>query len=432
MWAGPGMACVACGRPATPGYTVAPVTAATPAAGPAGGVWRISAFRRIWVGQVVSEVGDWAARLAMSILVFAATGSAAQSALVFSVSLLPALGPGQWLTVRMGRLPRRTVFLVTESTRAALLVLLAVFPGTALAMVVAFVTGLVRVPFMAQRSAMIPEIVGLDLVVSATKVHQVTQNLTILVGYAVGGVLVGVFTVSGALLFAAATFAVSGVLLASITHPANRTRATKDTAPSLRAGWAALRTLPGVTAAAVLSAVALGAGVAIESQAVPLASTLPDTTLPASTVASGLLIGSALVAAAAAAAVPSHWREKALLSWSATLIAAPAAAGVIGFSIGGTWASAVALITCGAMFGAAGPANAVASLQLPVEQRAAVFALVIGVLFAAQAAAAPIAGYLFDQYGTTGLAALLTIPIAAAATTHLTLTRTLPGAAHAD
>ena len=123
------------------------------------------------------------------------------------------------------------MFLVTEFTRAALLVLLAVFPGTALAMVVAFVTGLVRVPFMAQRSAMIPEIVGLDQVVSATKIHQVTQNLTILVGYAVGGVLVGLFTVSGALLFAAVTFAISGVLLASITHPANRTRATEGHRP---------------------------------------------------------------------------------------------------------------------------------------------------------------------------------------------------------
>ena len=410
------------------GRRVGPVNTAGAASG---GVWRNSAFRRIWVGQVVSEVGDWAARLAMSILVFAATGSALQSALVFSVSLLPALGPGQWLTVRTGTLPRRTVFIFTESIRAALLMLLAVFPSAALAMVVAFTTGLVRVPFMAQRSAMIPEIVGLDQVVSATKVHQVTQNLTILVGYAVGGVLVGLFTVSGALLFAATTFALSGVMLASITHPANRTRATKDTAPSLRAGWTALRTLPAVTSAAILSAIALGAGVAIESQAVPLASTLPPVTvagatMPASAVASGLLIGSSLVAAAAAAAVPSHWREKALLSWSAVLIAGPAGAGVLGFGIGGTWASAVALIVCGAMFGAAGPANAVASLQLPVEQRAAVFALVIGVLFAAQAAAAPIAGYLFDQYGTTGLAALLVVPILAAAVAHLTLTRTLP------
>ena len=124
------MACVACGRPATRGCPVAPVSTAGPSApGLSGGVWRNSAFRRIWVGQVVSEVGDWAARLAMSILVFAATGSALQSALVFSVSLLPALGPGQWLTVRTGRLPRRTVFLVTESTRAALLVLLARVPG---------------------------------------------------------------------------------------------------------------------------------------------------------------------------------------------------------------------------------------------------------------------------------------------------------------
>ncbi len=392
-------------------------------------VWRVSAFRRIWIGQVVSEVGDWAARLAMSILVFSATGSALMSALVFSVSLLPALGPGQWLTVRTGTLPRRTLFLITESTRAALLVMLALFPTTALALVVAFTTGLVRVPFMSQRSAMVPEIVGLDRVVSATKISQVTQNLTILVGYAAGGVLVGLFTVSGALLFASVTFAISGVLLASITHPANRTRAAGDTAPSMRAGWSALRTLPGVTAAALLSAIALGAGVAIESQAVPLASTLPISDLPASTVASALLIGSTLVAAAAAAAVPSRWRERALLTWSAALIAGPAAAGVVGFSFGGMWASAVALIACGAMFGASGPANAVAAMQLPLEQRAAVYSLVIGALFAAQAVAGPVAGFLFDRYGTTGLAALLIVPILAAAATHLTLTRSLPAPA---
>jgi len=47
--------------------------APTPAAGLLGSVWRNSAFRRIWVGQVISEVADWAARLAMSILVFTAT-----------------------------------------------------------------------------------------------------------------------------------------------------------------------------------------------------------------------------------------------------------------------------------------------------------------------------------------------------------------------
>jgi MFS family permease len=78
------------------------------------------------------------------------------------------------------------------------------------------------------------------------------------------------------------------------------------------------------------------------------------------------------------------------------------------------------------MFGASGPANAVASLQLPVEKRAAVFALVIGALFAAQAVAVPIAGLLYDQYGTTGLAALLLVAILGSAVTHVMLTRPLP------
>ena len=134
--------------------------------------------------------------------------------------------------------------------------------------------------------------------------------------------------------------------------------------------------------------------------------------VPASTAANALLIGSSLVAAA----VPSRWRERALLAWSAALIVGPSVAGVVGSSIGGTSASAVAR--------RARERGRVAATA--VEQRAAVFALVIGALLAAQAAAGPVAGYLLDGYGTHGLEALLIVPIIAATVTHLTLTRARP------
>jgi hypothetical protein len=394
-------------------------------------VWQDASFRRVWSAQVWSDIGDWASRLTMSLMVFGATESAFMAALVLTVSLLPALGPGQWLTFRMGLLPRRTIFVGTELTRAALLVALALFPGVALALLVSFATGLVRVPFVAQRAAMVPEIVGQDQIVAATKVQQVTTNLTILLGYAAGGLLGGLLTTSMSLLFGAAAFAVSAALLASIVHPANRTPGTPETAPRLSEGRAALRTLPAVTAAAALSVIALGAGVAIESQAVPLAHTLPPVNLggaplPEEAAAAVLLIGCTLVAAVTAAAVPPGWRERALLTWTAALIAGPAFAGALGFLVGGAWMPAIALVVCGAMFGAVGPANAVAAIQLPAHQRAAVFALVIGALYAAQAVAGPFAGLVFDEFGPRGLAGLLVVPIIATVITHVLMTRRVP------
>jgi len=43
---------------------------------------RNRAFRKLWLSQVVSEVGDWAARLALTTVVYARTGSATWAALI--------------------------------------------------------------------------------------------------------------------------------------------------------------------------------------------------------------------------------------------------------------------------------------------------------------------------------------------------------------
>src|SRR3954467_4958139 len=56
---------------------------------------RNRAFRKLWLSQVVSEVGDWAARLALTTVVYARTGSAMWAALITVSGLLPMLAPGR-------------------------------------------------------------------------------------------------------------------------------------------------------------------------------------------------------------------------------------------------------------------------------------------------------------------------------------------------
>ena len=46
---------------------------------------RVPAFRRLWAAQLVSEVGDWSARLVLSVLVYTGNGSVALTGLVTTV-----------------------------------------------------------------------------------------------------------------------------------------------------------------------------------------------------------------------------------------------------------------------------------------------------------------------------------------------------------
>ena len=55
---------------------------------------RSSVFRRFWAAGVLTELGDWAARLALTVLVFAESGSATVTGLVTAVGLLAWVGRG--------------------------------------------------------------------------------------------------------------------------------------------------------------------------------------------------------------------------------------------------------------------------------------------------------------------------------------------------
>ena len=58
---------------------------------------RHAALRRVFVAQAASGFGDWAGRLALAVLVYQRSESAAWAAAVTIVSLLPWMGPGQLL-----------------------------------------------------------------------------------------------------------------------------------------------------------------------------------------------------------------------------------------------------------------------------------------------------------------------------------------------
>ena len=85
-------------------------------------------FRALWFAETQSMLGDQLTIVALAILTFDRTGSPLLSAVVYSLTFLPALAGGLGLSQLADRFPRRTV-LVTGSFAQAVLIGLMAVPG---------------------------------------------------------------------------------------------------------------------------------------------------------------------------------------------------------------------------------------------------------------------------------------------------------------
>src|SRR4051794_35030538 len=75
-------------------------------------------FRALWLSQALSRVGDQLAAVALSVLVYARTGSTLATAATYAVGFLPALVGGPLLAGLADTLPRRSVMVGCDLLRA--------------------------------------------------------------------------------------------------------------------------------------------------------------------------------------------------------------------------------------------------------------------------------------------------------------------------
>jgi MFS family permease len=179
-----------------------------------GDVFRVAEFRALWSAQLLSVAGDQLARVALTVLVYDRTRSAVLAAVTFIMGVVPVFLGGIFLSGLADRLPRRAVMIGCDVVRL-LLVLVMTIPGVPLAGLVAllFVVTMLSAPFNSARAAMYPEILAGERYAVGTAVTLTTYQLAQVVGFAGGGVLVGLFGVRTSLLADAATFAASALLV---------------------------------------------------------------------------------------------------------------------------------------------------------------------------------------------------------------------------
>jgi MFS family permease len=188
-------------------------------------------FRRLWIGQVVSEIGDWFNNIAVLALTIqlAGKGHEGQAVAFYAISRhLPLFLFGPLAGVVVDRLDRRRVMIAADITRAVLALgfliasmtgalTLIYFVGAALFAVSAF--------FNAAKRASIPNLlVGTDHLISANSLSASTTAATIAVGSALGGLLSTFIGRNWVFILNAATFLISAQMIRRIRTQTQRRR----------------------------------------------------------------------------------------------------------------------------------------------------------------------------------------------------------------
>ncbi len=187
-----------------------------------GEVFASKEYRAVFAATVLSWVGDYLAKIAVTSLVFTQTGSAVMAAAAFAISFAPWLLVGPVLTAVADRLPKRTVMIVSDLARMVCIGLVAL-PGLPVPIIIGllFLTALGNPPYDASRSALVATLLPGDKLVVGISLQISFAQAAQLAGYLAGGVLAAI-NPRAALLIDSSTFAFSALLLALFVkhHPA--------------------------------------------------------------------------------------------------------------------------------------------------------------------------------------------------------------------
>jgi MFS family permease len=211
---------------------------------------RLREFRLLWTGMSLSLLGDGVLLVALAWQTYELSNSPAAMSLIGVCLTLPQVVLLLLGGVVADRCSRRRVMLVADAVRGASLAVLAVLSiGGGLALwhlaALAAVYGAASGFFMPAFDALVPEIVGEQLLTEANSLDQVIRPVALwLLGPALGGVGIAVVGVGWAFAFDAATFAVSvACLLRMPQRPAEPGEAlsVRAAARELREGFAFVR-----------------------------------------------------------------------------------------------------------------------------------------------------------------------------------------------
>ncbi len=174
-------------------------------------------FRRLWLAQIVSEIGDWFYTLAIYSLLLQLTGHASSVALALVLQVLPQTFVGPTAGVVNDRIRRKHVMIAADLVRAVIVLsmLLVRSRGTVwLVYPLLLLETIMAAFFEPARSSVIPNITRRDDVIIANTLSSATWSMNLVLGATLGGVVAAFLGRDAVFVLNALSFVASGFLIA--------------------------------------------------------------------------------------------------------------------------------------------------------------------------------------------------------------------------
>jgi hypothetical protein len=187
------------------------------------------AFRRLWYGQVVSQLGDWFDSIALFALLLRLTGSGQAVGALMVAQFLPAALVGPLAGVIVDRLPRKLVMIIANLGSAAL-VLLFLLVRDASQIWIIYVVTVLKMSLVSffdpARTAITPNVTSRDELIAANAISGATWSAMLAIGAALGGLVAGTLGTDAAFVIDAASFVLAALFIWAVpvheTHMSER------------------------------------------------------------------------------------------------------------------------------------------------------------------------------------------------------------------
>src|SRR5208283_5007530 len=176
-------------------------------------------FRRLWLAQIVSEIGDWFYTLSIYTLLLQLTGHAGSVALALMLQVLPQTFVGPTAGVVNDRLKRKHVMIAADLVRfGVVLAMLLVRSRSMVWLVYSLLLAETTMTafFEPARSSVIPNITAESEVLVANTLSSATWSVNLLIGASVGGVVAAFFGRETVFILNALSFLASAILIAGM------------------------------------------------------------------------------------------------------------------------------------------------------------------------------------------------------------------------
>jgi len=176
-------------------------------------------FRRLWMAQIVSEIGDWFYTLSIYTLLLQLTGHASSVALALVLQVLPQTFVGPMAGVINDRIKRKRVMIAADLVRFVVVLAMLLVRSRSMVWLVyplLLAETIMAAFFEPARSSVIPNIAPRSDVLIANTLSSATWSVNLLIGASVGGVVAALFGRDAVFILNALSFLVSAICISGM------------------------------------------------------------------------------------------------------------------------------------------------------------------------------------------------------------------------